>query len=338
MPDFYIFFLKFLDQDFSLIMDESLYVPFLVVLSVVLGGVVLILVLQNKNFGKQTPTSTSSQSLDISSGLKREEKATEVVASNESIDDRVLNPAVFKTFKILKIMKASYNTKLIRFEIPHGKSLGLPIGRHISIKAEVDGNHVIRAYTPTSRPDQTGYFDLLIKNYDLGKLSPHLHSLKVGSSVGIRGPVGRFKYEKNTHKKIGLIAGGSGLTPCLQLIRCLLEGPDMVDDSTSLVLLFQNRTEDDILLKKDLDELQKTHPHRLKVVYYLSNPQTSEFGQGHTSHSEKRGYINQEDTHALLHPSHCQLVCICGPSGFNNSVKKLLVDAGHDENKSIYVW
>jgi len=271
---------------------------------------------------------------DVSTGLKREVSLSSSNTLSE-MDDRVLNPAVFKTFKILKITKASHNTKLIRFEIPHGKSLGLPIGRHISIKAEVDGNSVIRAYTPTSRPDQTGFFDLVVKNYDLGKLSPHLHSLRVGASVSIRGPVGRFKYEKNAYRKIGLVAGGSGLTPCLQLIRCLLQAPDMADDRTSLVLLFQNRTEDDILLREELDALQSSHVGRLQVLYFLSNAQSTDFG---VHHSERRGYINQEAVHALLHPEHCQLVCLCGPSGFNSSVKRLLVDAGHDEQQSIYVW
>lgn len=94
-------------------------------------------------------------------------------------DEKVLSPAAFKPFKLLSATKISHNTKLLRFEIPHGRNLGLPIGRHISVRADVDNNSVIRAYTPTSRPDQAGFFDLLIKSYDTGKLSPYLHSLKV---------------------------------------------------------------------------------------------------------------------------------------------------------------
>ena len=191
-------------------------------------------------------------------------------------------------------------------------------------------------HTPPRRVRTRLY--LVVNNYDMGKLSPHLHSLKVGSSVNIRGPVGRFKYEKNAYRRIGLVAGGSGLTPCLQLIRCLLQGPDMQDDHTSLVLLFQNRTEEDILLREELDALQASHSSRLQVVYFLSNAQSHDFGAPHTKHAEKRGYINQAAVQSMLAPEHCQLVCICGPSGFNNSVKQLLLEAGHDEQKSIYVW
>ena len=44
-------------------------------------------------------------------------------------------------------------------------------------------------------------------------------------------------------------------------------------------LLFQNRTEDDILLKDELEKLEKSYGDRLAVYYYLSNPGTEEFGE-----------------------------------------------------------
>ena len=37
------------------------------------------------------------------------------------------------------------------------------------------------------------------------------------------------------------------------MIRCLLEGPEGKGDTTSLVLFFQNRTEEDVLLRDVLD-------------------------------------------------------------------------------------
>jgi hypothetical protein len=142
---------------------------------------------------------------DISIGLQREQQASQ--ASPSSADDKVLSAASFKNFRVLQVTKTSHNTKLIRFEIPNEKGLGLPIGRHVTVRAEVDGKPVMRAYTPTSRPDQKGHFDLLVKTYEFGKMSPHLHNLKVGSLLEVRGPVGRFKYATNAYKHIGLIAG-----------------------------------------------------------------------------------------------------------------------------------
>jgi nitrogen fixation-related uncharacterized protein len=81
--------------------------------------------------------------VDMSTSLRQEEDGS---GKSEVLDDRVLNPIQFRPFKVLQIKKLSYNTKLIRFEIPHGRSLGLAIGKHISIQARIDGNKVSSIY------------------------------------------------------------------------------------------------------------------------------------------------------------------------------------------------
>jgi ferredoxin-NADP reductase len=294
-----------------------------------------------------------SSNADVSRGLKKEEDANSIkTSSSSSSDDKVLSPSVFRQFRVLKILKISHNTKLIRFEISPDKTLGLTIGRHISVRADVDGNKVIRAYTPISKIDQKGYFDLLVKVYEFGKMSSFLHSLKVGSEVDIRGPVGRFQYKSNSFKKIGLIAGGTGITPCLQFIRNILLSPEyMNEDKTGLVLFYQNRTEEDILLYDELQELMKKFPQRLQIIYFLSNPSSassslrtsadggrSDAAYGSLS-NERKGYINAEMIEQVMHVEECPFVAICGPSGFNDSMKTLLKNNGnHDLEKTVFVW
>lgn len=41
--------------------------------------------------------------------------------------------------------------------------LGLPIGQHVSVMAEINGKQISRSYTPTSSDDDLGHFDLLVK-------------------------------------------------------------------------------------------------------------------------------------------------------------------------------
>lgn len=51
-----------------------------------------------------------------------------------------------------------------RFALPRPDDvLGLPIGQHISVSAEINGKEVMRSYTPTSSDDDLGHFDLLVK-------------------------------------------------------------------------------------------------------------------------------------------------------------------------------
>jgi cytochrome-b5 reductase len=124
----------------------------------------------------------------------------------------------------------------------------------------------------------------------------------------------------------------TGLTPCLQVIRCILEGP--TDDTTNFILFFQNRKEEDILLRNELDQLALDHSGRLKIFYFLCNPKTSSYGN---QSNEMKGYISQEMVDKYMTPANCPLVCICGPSGFNEAMIKLLDFAGHTD-KSKYVW
>ena len=98
-------------------------------------------------------TKPSKSNKDESKSLLNEQSKSVAVKDN----NQAINAATFTEFHILEIFDISYNTKLFRFEIPFGKPLGLPIGRHLSVRAEIDGTKVTRAYTPTSKPDQKGF-------------------------------------------------------------------------------------------------------------------------------------------------------------------------------------
>jgi cytochrome-b5 reductase len=66
-----------------------------------------------------------------------------------------------------------------------------------------------------------------------------------------------------------MIAGGTGITPMLQIIRAALKNPL---DRTKLSLIYANVNPDDILLKNELEELAAVHSNRFKVFYVLNNP------------------------------------------------------------------
>ena len=56
----------------------------------------------------------------------------------------------------------------------------------------------------------------------------------------------------------------------LQLIRHITRDPD---DNTEMSLLFANQSENDILLKNELEEVAKTHPAQFKLWYTVDRPQ-----------------------------------------------------------------
>jgi len=160
-----------------------------------------------------------------------------------------------------------------RFKLPSAKSiLGLPIGQHISIGAAIpqpDGSakEIMRSYTPISGDHQPGHFDLLIKSYPTGNISKYMAGLAVGQAIRVKGPKGAFKYAPNMVRHFGMIAGGTGVTPMLQIIRAIIRGR-AAGDTTEVDLIFANVTYQDILLREDLDALAK-EDKRFRVHYVL---------------------------------------------------------------------
>jgi cytochrome-b5 reductase len=150
--------------------------------------------------------------------------------------------------------------------------LGLPIGQHISLAAKIDGQdkEVVRSYTPISSDETPGYFDVLIKSYPTGNISKHMASLMVGQTMKVRGPKGAMVYKPNMVKRFGMIAGGTGITPMLQVIRAIIRNREL-GDNTEVDLIFANVNPEDILLKEDLDALAEKDP-KFRVYYVLNNP------------------------------------------------------------------
>uniref|UniRef100_A0A8C2RPW1 FAD-binding FR-type domain-containing protein n=1 Tax=Capra hircus TaxID=9925 RepID=A0A8C2RPW1_CAPHI len=179
----------------------------------------------------------------------------------------LLDPNEKYRLRLLDKTTVNHNTKRFRFALPTAHHvLGLPVGKHVYLSARIDGNLVIRPYTPVTSDEDQGYVDLVIKVYlkgvhpkfpEGGKMSQYLDSLKIGDMVEFRGPSGLLTY------------AGKGITPMLQLIRAILKDPE---DPTQCSLLFANQTEKDIILREDLEELQARHPNRFKLWFTLDHP------------------------------------------------------------------
>ncbi|CAN8104559.1 unnamed protein product [Discula destructiva] len=235
-----------------------------------------------------------------------------------------LDPLTFHPLPLTEKELIAPNVYRLRFELPSPDAvLGLPIGQHVSIKATIDGAAVQRSYTPTSNNADKGILELVIKVYPDGQLTgKYLANLNVGDEVLFRGPKGAMRYKRGLCKKIGMLAGGTGITPMYQLIRAICEDPR---DTTEVSLIFANRTEGDILLRKELDSFARRYPMNLKVHYLLDQPSESwTYGVGYVTKelmAEKFPDPQIEGTKAML----------CGPPGMVNAAKKALVELGYQK-------
>lgn len=60
---------------------------------------------------------------------------------------------------------------------------------------------------------------LVPQSYPTGSVSSCVANLEIGDTVGIKGPKGAFTYTPRMVRELGMIAGGTGITPMLQVCR-----------------------------------------------------------------------------------------------------------------------
>ncbi|EJD04162.1 NADH-cytochrome b5 reductase [Fomitiporia mediterranea MF3/22] len=293
--------------------------------------------LQKKDFTTESPPKMLSFT-DVINTIKADQSAQAAAAVGlltivfilskllKSKKKPVLNPQEWKEFPLVAKFTVSPNTALYRFGLPSPDDvLGLPIGQHISVQAEINGKNIMRSYTPTSSDDDVGHFDLLVKSYEKGNISKYLSLIKIGDNVRVRGPKGQFKYHPTLTREIGMIAGGTGITPMLQIIRAALKNPN---DRTKISLIYANVNVEDILLRTELDELAEKHNDRFKVYYVLNNPPPNWKGGV--------GFVTKDQIERHLPPSsHDIKVLLCGPPPMITAMKKHLDDLKYPAPRTV---
>ena len=236
-----------------------------------------------------------------------------------------LDPSKYVELPLIKKDCISHDTRLFRFALPSPQHmLGLPVGQHLFLRADIAGKKVMRAYTPLD--SGAGYVDFVIKVYfanvhprfpEGGKLTQHLERMNIGDKIAVKGPLGEYIFHPAnppsfTHTPsgnkfgfdtIGFIAGGSGITPVLQTARALLE--DTTVKGIKISILYANRTDADILCHdtlKQIDELPNVH-----VWYTLDQPPDNwSYSSGFIDEAMVRQHLPGRlalDIHLLLRPA-----------------------------------
>ena len=200
------------------------------------------------------------------------------------------------------IRQETTSAKTIRLVSPTGYLPPFQAGQYISLYVDINGIRTCRPYSITSTPLSRGFYELTTKRMPDPFVSAYLNDdLKVGDSLESSSPDGQFFYNPLIHgQDLVMLAGGSGITPVISIIRDLVERrPDV-----RISLLYGSSTPDDIIFFDALAVMEERNAN-LKVTHVISSPPAGYAG--------KTGLISAELIGENTPDARSSTYFVCGP-------------------------
>jgi ferredoxin-NADP reductase len=206
--------------------------------------------------------------------------------------------------QLIRITPQTSDSKTLRFSV-QGRYLDARPGQFLTLTFLFDGKRETRCYSISSSPARSRYVEITPKRVPNGCVSVFLNDrASIGLTVEATGPFGQFCLDPAAHRKIVLLAAGSGITPMMSMLRYI---DDLCLD-TQATLLYCVRTADDIIFRADLDALQS----RLSNFRY------------HVLLSQSQGRITADFISQAAPQLADRDFFLCGPPPFMESVREIL--------------
>lgn len=232
----------------------------------------------------------------------------------------------FHTLKIQSIDKQTVSAVSITFELPENlkDTFKFKSGQYITLKTTINNTEVRRDYSLCSSP-KSGILTVAVKEIKDGTFSAYANkTLKVGDTLEVGSPKGRFVFEPNDNKtkNIALFAAGSGITPVLSIIKCALEE----EVNSKVLLIYGNKSTKDTMFFDQLLELHHIYKDRFDIQFVFSQVDADDAIFGRIEKSTVNYVIKNKYKHIEVDAYY-----LCGPEGMIHTVKDVLTE--HDVNE-----
>ena len=241
------------------------------------------------------------------------------------MSDNILN------LKVKEVNKETADAISIVFENPESGKLPYISGQFLTLICDINGEEVRRAYSLNSSFYTDENPAVAVKRVEGGKMSNYLNSeLKPGTVMKVMEPMGNFKLEpsKENQRHVVLIAGGSGITPMMSILKTVLS-----EEPASVVsLIYVNKNKASIIFAHKLEELHEKHKGKFRLTHYLDDENSKEVKGGIFGLGKKKkdlGFINVERLDNILNSLNIEKedkteYYMCGPQGMMDVVEKTL--------------
>ena len=224
-----------------------------------------------------------------------------------------------KTY-FLQVKEVTHETSdsvTIYFWHPLSEQIKYKAGQFITVivPAEEGGKKVRRSYSMSTSPHSDTSIGITVKRVTGGLVSNYLNdNVNVGDFLEVLEPMGNFHIEPDAEKSrhAVLFAAGSGVTPMMSIAKSILK----MEANSRVTLIYGNRSEDSIIFKNKIEELENQYNKRFTIHHLLSRP--SDFWVG------QKGRISQGIAIRLMKDADTDFAkdefYLCGPIGMMEDV------------------
>jgi ring-1,2-phenylacetyl-CoA epoxidase subunit PaaE len=231
----------------------------------------------------------------------------------------------FHELRVAEIVPETAEANSIRFEIPANlrEAFSFKAGQHLTLRATIQGQEIRRNYSLCTAPAETDWM-VTVKRIGGGVFSNWVgDQLKAGDILEVMVPHGSFttEFDPANHRHLVGIAGGSGITPVMSLIKTLLRE----EPNSRFTLLYGNRDSSSVIFLEALAGLKDKYLGRLEIYHFLdAEVQDIELFNGMLD----RARLEDAIEHLVPDSDSVNDWFICGPGPMMDAAEGTLLDRG----------
>jgi ring-1,2-phenylacetyl-CoA epoxidase subunit PaaE len=235
---------------------------------------------------------------------------------------------LFHELRVRAIEPDTREAVIVSFEVPEGLRdvFGFTQGQYLTLRKEINGQDLRRSYSICAGVDD-GELRVGVRKVKGGVFSNWINEeLRVGDTISVMAPQGRFfvplePQERRHH--LG-IAGGSGITPILSIMKTVLAR----EPGSRFTLLYGNRQLSSTMFKEELEDLKNRYLTRLVLHHVFSDEQTdAPINMGVLDREKVSDFLQ-----TLIPAWSIAHAYICGPYQMNDEAEAALRAAGVPES------
>jgi ring-1,2-phenylacetyl-CoA epoxidase subunit PaaE len=236
---------------------------------------------------------------------------------------------IFHPLRVRSVQPDTSEAVIVSFEVPEELRpvFGFTQGQYLTLRKEIDGQDLRRSYSICAGVDE-GELRVGVRKVQGGLFSNWINEqLKPGDTISVMAPQGRFfvPIEPDAQRHHLGIAGGSGITPILSIMKTVLAR----EPRSRFTLIYGNRKLRSTMFKEELDDLKDRYMSRL-VLHHV-------FSDEHTEMDINTGVMNRqkiaEFLDGLIPARQIDHAYICGPFQMNDEAEAALLAAGVPEDR-----